>query len=68
MKKIIIHIDDAISDTEAIRLVLDVIEEGRISNQNSQYCYITQFASGPSVYADRHPKTGTDVFRVEARS
>ena len=41
VKKIIIENKDGLSDKKALELVLSVIRQGRISNNNKQYCYVT---------------------------
>ena len=38
-----IKIDDGISDIVAINLVMEVIEQGKISNNGTSYCYLTLF-------------------------
>jgi hypothetical protein len=65
-RRITITIDDGIDDEEAIDLVHTVIEGGRISNYETQYCYATTFRYGPIVYADK-TRTGNDTFRVWRR-
>jgi hypothetical protein len=64
MNKIIIHYDD-ISDTLALEHILEVIGQGKISKNNSQYCFITRFKSGYTVFADKN-KSGTNTFRIYA--
>lgn len=62
----IIRILDNLSDTEALKAVLKVIELGRISNNNTQYCYATQLTLlGMTyiVYAEK-TKGGQDKFIV----
>ena len=36
-----IKIEDGISDIVAISLVKEVIEQGKISNNGTSYCYLT---------------------------
>jgi len=62
MGKIIIN-SECIDDSSALTYVLKVILQGKISNEGTQYCYITQFESGHKVYADK-TKSGTYTFRV----
>ena len=62
MSKIIINAD-GVSEAVAFAYVLRVIEGGKVSNNNEQYCYITKFWNGHTVYADK-TKTGTYTFRV----
>ena len=38
-----IKIEDNISDIVAISLVKEVIEQGKISNNGTSYCYLTMF-------------------------
>lgn len=62
MNKIIIHHD--IDDLQATYYVMKVIQQGKISKDGTQYCYITTFNNGVAVYADL-TKTGTPVFNVQ---
>jgi hypothetical protein len=43
MSKIIIHNQSKISDIDVLTLIIKVIDMGRISNNNKQYCYLTSF-------------------------
>ena len=64
MSKIIITIDDSkISDEDGIKYISEVIKGGLVSNENTQYCYVTTFISGVRVYAEK-TKRGTFTFRV----
>lgn len=56
---------DGMSDIEALSYVSSVIKQGKISNENTQYCYITKFRTdkGHTVYADK-TKTGTFTFNI----
>ena len=38
-----IKIEDGIDDLTAVRLVKQVIEHGKISNNGNSYCYLTLF-------------------------
>lgn len=40
-----IKIEDGISDIVAISLVKEVIEQGKISNNGTSYCYLTLFGN-----------------------
>ena len=62
MSKIIINSEN-ISDAESLVYTLKVINEGKISKNNSQYCFLTTFESGIKVYANK-TKTGTYTFRI----
>lgn len=63
MTKIIIYADGGVSDGMALTYALKVINNGKISNNNTQYCHITKFESGYFVYADK-TKSETHTFRV----
>jgi hypothetical protein len=41
MSKIIIYNNSRLSDSDALDCVKNVINEGRISNDNKQYCYLS---------------------------
>ena len=62
MSKIIINAE-GVTDDMALHLVGDVIKQGKISNDNSQYCYVSIFNDGHRVYADK-TKSGTYTFKV----
>ena len=42
MNKIIIDNKTELSDITALTLACEVINQGRISNNNTQYCYVTR--------------------------
>lgn len=69
MSIIRIKVRDNISDNVAIRLVKSVIDEGLISHNNTQYCWITRFedenGNGKkiTVYCDKG-KSGSHLFEV----
>jgi hypothetical protein len=42
MNKLIIDNRTELTDFQAVDLVLEVIKQGRISNDNKQYCYGTE--------------------------
>ena len=56
-----IKIEDNISDLVAISLVKEVIEQGKISNNGTSYCYLTVFGN-ICVEATQYRKT--PCFRV----
>ena len=56
-----IKIEDNISDIVAISLVKEVIEQGKISNNGTSYCYLTVFGN-ICVEASQYRKT--PCFRV----
>jgi hypothetical protein len=62
--RIIINIEDGISDLEAVGRVQQVIEQGKISNDGQSYCYGTSWSD--LVVFTRDPRKGSDtqVFRV----
>ena len=51
---------------EALRYVEAVVNEGRISAEEKQFCYVTIFKDDTIVYADQ-TKTGTDTFKIRKR-
>ena len=63
MSKIIIYNESNLHDTVALDKVASVIAEGRISNNNTQYCYATTFGlAGVAVLAGKNKHS--DVFWV----
>ena len=62
MSKIILHHD--IDDLQATYYVMKVIQQEKISKNDTQYSYITAFKNGVEVHADL-TKTGTPVFHVQ---
>ena len=52
MSRIIIENRSNVSDSEALDYVGIVIQQGRISNDNKQYCYVTKFCDGITVSTD----------------
>ncbi len=54
MEKIIIENRTTVPMEEAILLVARVISEGRISNNNTEYCYASTFAGGISVVTSKN--------------
>ena len=50
MNKIIIDNRTGLTDFEAITLVGRVINQGRISNDNKQYCYLTEITIEEKIY------------------
>lgn len=68
MKRIIINIDDNITTEEyAVKLVHQVISDGKISSDGESYCFATMFydEARTAVYADILP-TGTHKFVVHS--
>ena len=63
-RRLIINIrDKTVDDQLAVSAVLAVIQQGKISNNDTQYCYVTRISNGLAVCADRN-KNGNDVFNV----
>lgn len=60
---ITIKADIGIDDASAMYYVLQVIQDGRVSNDGKEYCYASTFSNGVKVYAHQ-TKAGNDVFRV----
>ena len=51
MSKIIINNKtDLLDDTEVLRLVIDIIKSGRVSNDGKQYCYLTSYKYDKNEY------------------
>ena len=63
MNNIIIKNNSDLTDVDCLRYVIEVVKQGRISNDNQQYCFITKFLSG-AVVSSYTTKTKTDVFIV----
>lgn len=61
MRKIYITIKNDITDQQALELVLDVIKDGKISNNGKCYCYCTQIHKNV-IYAN---KRKNDTFTIE---
>lgn len=56
-----IKIEDNISDLVAISLVKEVIEQGKISNNGTSYCYLTVFCN---ICVETQQYRKTPCFRV----
>ena len=56
-----IRIEDNISDIVAINLVKEVIEQGKISNNGTSYCYLTVFGN---ICVETQQYRKTPCFRV----
>ena len=61
MNKIIIHHD--MTDLQAAYYAMKVILKGKGDSNDTQYCHMTRFTNGVSVYADV-TRTGVPTFRV----
>ena len=65
MKEIRIKYDDEISDELASRLVLSVINEGKISNEGKNYCFVTVFkVDGTEYKVVANDKTKSTMFYI----
>lgn len=51
-KRLIIENRTELSMLDALLYVKKVVEQGRISNDGMQYCYLTSFANGICVASD----------------
>ena len=58
MSKFIIEIRDGIGDYEAIEALLEVMNVGRISKDDTMYCYHTEMANGINVSSIEKRKNG----------
>jgi hypothetical protein len=63
MRRLNITVEGEISDAVALRMVLAVIDEGRVSDDGRAYCHMTTFQGGGCVYATR-TRAGNDSFRA----
>ena len=67
MSIIRIKVKDGIPDSVAISFVANVIADGFVSNNNTQYCYVTRFKKQGEktimVYCDKG-KSGAHLFQV----
>jgi hypothetical protein len=63
MSKIIITTHGDVRVDQALMVVNEVVKDGFVSENNTQYCYLTTFLSGLKVYADK-TKAGTWTFKV----
>jgi len=64
MSKIIIDNRSNISDIDALKLVEDVIEDGRVSDFGKSYCSVSVFTRGKektSVYARNNKSSDTFI-------
>ena len=60
-KSMTIKIEDGIDDLTAIRLVKQVIEQGKISNNGNNYCYLTLFGD---IFVETRQYRKSPCFRV----
>ena len=59
--KIIINIQDDISQMDALEYVKSVMSLGRVSGDGNSYCYCSKFYDGTLVLAD---KKKSDIFYI----
>ena len=68
MSRLIININDGISDVKALKAVLAVVEEGKISGgfgkNREQYCYFTRFRDKTVACPTRYKRDKSDSFIV----
>lgn len=65
MSKFIIEIRDGIGDYEAIDCLMSVLASGRISKNNTLYCYHTEFYNGINVSVmEKRKGSSTDKFII----
>lgn len=65
MSKFIIEIRDGVSDYDGIRALLTVIAAGKISNNDTMYCYNTEHTNCVHVSAmDKREGSDTDKFII----
>ena len=65
MQKIIIKNQSDLSLVDAMRLVENVIEKGRISNDGKQYCYLSVYETeGKEYHITAGLNKGSDTFLV----
>jgi hypothetical protein len=65
MKRLILNIDESVSEEDALRYVVKVVQEGRISETKNgkQFCFYTVFNENCHVSATKS-KTGTETFKI----
>lgn len=65
MGRIIINNNSSAGDDVAVALVLDVVNEGRISNNGKQYCYCTKYSiNGFKLMVIPSINKGSDSFQI----
>lgn len=65
MKQILIKFPDDMSDEAAMDYVHTVVRQGKISKNNTLYCYVTVFADNTAVSINERAKHPT--FRIWRR-
>ena len=64
MSRIIITNRSSASDVTVLRVVQEVILGGRVSKNNTCYCYLTSFHYPKVMVSAERTKAGTDTFVV----
>lgn len=70
MARIIIDYDESTHDPDvALRLVMAVVNVGRISNARGidKYCHLTAFTTTDVICRDRRSESAADSFEVRSR-
>jgi len=68
-RRIIINNDTKLSDYEAMRRVLEVVEGGRVSGMDRDtYCYLSVWADGVKVATRRNSDVSDTFYLVQDRS
>ncbi len=67
MSKIIIQNDTNLPDKQVFSYVLQIMGMGRISNNNTQYCYHTSFTNGIEVSSFLNKKSDKFVIYKDAK-
>lgn len=63
MKIIIKNNSQSITENEALWYVMQVVKEGRVSDQGRAYCFCTTFTTGIAVISKRNKSS--DTFIIE---
>lgn len=65
MGHIIIQNDTAFKDEVILPVIIKIIEKGRISKNNTQYCHLTTFKiNGEKYYVSTELRKKSDVFTI----
>ena len=70
MSKFIIDNQSSAADVSALGLVMEVVSNGRVSKDGTQYCYVTVFTTNAgkfAVYADKNKKSFKFTIRDDGR-
>lgn len=66
-EKIIIENRTGMPLAQVIWYVKQVMENGRVSNNGENYCYVTTWRNGITVYADKNKNSDKFVIELEKR-